>query len=250
MKAVGIVIALVVLIGAGVAWWVSTSLDREIATIIEETGTDLLGATVSVASVKTSLREGSAAINGLKIANPTGDGLSFSSKPAFELDEIAVGIDISALGDGPVPIKFVRVVAPRLNAELTASGLNLDVLRKGMGNDDGAVESNGENASGDDDEETQLRIDLFEFLEGSLEADTQAIGGDVRKVKLPAVRLTNLSGTSAEIGQQVLDVYLKKASKEVGVGRLEEEAKKQIDKAKKKAKKKAGDAARKLFGRE
>ncbi|MCP5043210.1 MAG: hypothetical protein GY944_19460, partial [bacterium] len=83
---------------------------------------------------------------------------------------------------------------------------------------------------------------------GSIRANTEAVGGDVRELKLPAVKLENLSGTPSEIGKQVLDVYLGKASKAVGAGRLEAEVGKHAKKVKKKVKKELGAAARSLLG--
>ncbi len=179
------------------------------------------------------------------------DGLDFSSAPAFELGEITVAIDIASLGDGPVPITLVRVLAPKLNAEVTSGGINFSELRDrlnavGSGDADaGEGTGAGESESG---EPTRLRIDEFEFAEGSIRANTEAVGGDIRELKLPAVKLQNLSGTPGEIGEQVLDVYLDEATKAVGAGQLEAKAKKQVKKAMKKARKKLGDAARSLLG--
>ncbi len=245
MKQFGIVLLIIVAICAGIAWWVTTSLDRTIARVIEEVGSDLLDSKVRVAGVETDLTAGRASIFGLTIANPTGEGIEFSKQPAFELDEITVAIDLSSLGEGPIPIEVVRVLAPRLNAEVTPGGINLSELRDRIGAGEPEEASAGDADTG---EPIQLRVDLFEFKKGSIRADTEAVGGDVRDLDLPTVKLENLSGTPAEIGKQVLDVYLAKATKAVGAGRLKAEANKQLDKVKKKAKKKLGAAARSLLG--
>ncbi|MDP6979360.1 MAG: hypothetical protein QF570_12280 [Myxococcota bacterium] len=252
MRAIGIILAIVIIMGAGIAWWVTTSLDRTLAETIEQVGSELLDTRLGVAGVETDLRAGRASIFGLEVANPEGDGLDFSSQPAFELGEITVAIDIASLGDGPIPITLVRVLAPKLNGEVTSSGINFNELRD-------RLNANGANAGAetgtegvDSGEPTRLRIDVFEFAEGSIQANTEAVGGDIRELKLPAVKLKNLSGTPGEIGQQVLDVYLDKATRAVGVGQLEAEARKQVKKqvkrAKKKAKKKLGKAASSLLG--
>ncbi len=245
MKAAGITIAVIVLIGVGIAWWVTTSLDRTIAQAIEEVGSDLLDSRLEVANVKTDLREGSASIFGLEVSNPEGEGLAFSNEPAFELGEITVAIDIAGLADGPIPITLVRVLAPRLNAEVTPGGINFLELRDRVNSGSSEPSSGGGSQSG---EPTQLRIDVFEFMEGSIRANTEAVGGDVRELKLPAVKLTNLSGTPSEIGKQVLDFYLGKAIKAMGAGRIEAEVDKQVKQVKKKAKKELGAAARSLLG--
>ncbi len=245
MKATGITIVVVVLIGLGIAWLVTTSLDRTIAQAIEEVGSDLLDSRLDVASVKTDLREGSASIFGLEVSNPEGDGLVFSSDPAFELGEITVAIDIAGLADGPIPITLVRVLAPRLNAEVTPGGINFLELRDRVNSGSAEPSSADDSQSG---EPTRLRIDAFEFMEGSIRANTEGVGGDVRELKLPAVKLTNLSGTPSEIGKQVLDFYLGKAIKAMGAGRIEAEVDKQVKQVKKKAKKELGAAARSLLG--
>jgi len=245
MKRVAIVLGVIVVVLAAGLWWTIASLDRLIAAAIEDVGSDLLGTAVRVERVETDLREGRASLFGLSIANPTGEDLAFSDTPAFSLGEISVDLDLERLTDGPIPIQLVRVLAPSASAEVTRQGINLDVLRKRLAASGSSDAAAGPEAGG---EATRLRIDRFEFEQGSLRVDSQALGGDVRTVELPSVRLTELEGTPSEIGRQVLDVYLGRAARAAGVGRLEAEAKERVQKELDKVEGKAGDALRSLLG--
>jgi hypothetical protein len=235
---IGVLAVLLVVAALGGFWWVTQRLDGTVAAAIEETGSQLLGVNVSVGGVDIDLAGGSARVNSIEVANPRGENLAFSSEPAFRLGEIVVAIDLEALDlenleTAPIPLTLVRVGAPAVNAEVTPAGINLEVLRSNLGEIDATPST-----------PVQLRIARFEFEDGSLRADTTAVGDEVRDVALPAVHLRNLSGSPEAIGERVLDAFLGAAVRQVARDRLSGEVEEQLDAVKEKA----ADALRSLLG--
>lgn len=241
-------VVLVALLAVG-AWYLLGSLDGFVEQAIEDTGSELLGTRVAVGAVEIDLGGGSATIRRLEIDNPTGEGLAFSKEPAITLEEITVAIDIDALsksqGEGPIPLLLVRVAEPKVNAEVTPGGINLEILRKNVSSAPTGAESESIDAAG---EPVRIRIDRFEFEKGLLKADTEAVGGNVNDVELPSMRLDKLGGsaglTPAELGKRVLDTFLGRAIRQVARDQLSGEVEKQLDSVREKA---AG-ALRSLLG--
>ena len=239
-RTAGILVVLLLAVVAVGVWWVTQRLDGEVAREIERTGSELLGVDVSVGGVELDLAGGAATVREIRVANPEGEGLSFSSEPAFSLGEITVAIDLEKLdlenlGTAPIPLTLVRVGAPVVNAEVTPGGINLDVLRRGL--------AKGEE-SPSDGSPTELRIARFEFDDGRLRADARAVGDELREVAMPSLRLRNLNGPPDVIGERVLDAFLGAAVRQVARDRLSGEVEERLDEAKEKA----ADALRSILG--
>ena len=80
---------------------------------VEEMGPKLTKSEVKLAKVDLSLASGEAALSGLKIGNPA----TFSTPHAFKLDNIAVKIDTSSIGQDTIVIKEILINAPNIIAE-------------------------------------------------------------------------------------------------------------------------------------
>lgn len=121
---VGLLLAVI----AGGLFYLFSSLDGIVKTVIERVGSDVAGTKVSVGGVALRLAEGKATLSGLTVANPPG----FSSEPAIRLGEVTIALDTSTLNHSPIVIKEVSVAAPAVALELGAGGSNLAVLRRNV----------------------------------------------------------------------------------------------------------------------
>ena len=232
-------LVLILVAAATGIWWVTQRLDGAVAAVIEDTASQLLGTSVSVGGVNVDLAAGSVTIEGLRVANPEGENLAFSDEPAFTLGEVTVAIDLERLDPAdfsaaPIPLTLVRVAQPKVNAEVSATGTNLDVLRRNVGSA----------GSPSDSSDLRLEIDRFEFSDGALRADTRAVGGEVREVELPTLRLRNLRGTPDEVGRRVLDAFLRAAVRQLARDQISNEVEERLDEVKEKA----ASALRSLLG--
>ena len=113
MKKLTIAVAAFLVVVAGLGWYFLSNLDRYVAKTIEVEGTRAMGTEVRVAEVSIRLRDGTASIGGLTIANPEG----YKHPYAFELNEISVEIDYDTL-----EVIRIHVREPKIVAE--AKGLN------------------------------------------------------------------------------------------------------------------------------
>ena len=210
--ALGLIAAIVVVVVA-VLLYVTASLDSLVKQGIETYGSRIAGVPVRVGSVEISLSSGRGTLRELSISNPEG----FSNGAALRLGEITLDIELSSLTQEPLVIQAVKILAPEVNAEVSASGsTNIDELRRNISAYAGTSSNErstteGGRAAADDAPPPRLRIDELTFADGKLAADTTALGGDVRALKLPPLRLSGLGGRNGQptdvIAKRVLDAY-------------------------------------------
>lgn len=204
---------LIILIAAVLAF-VLTRLDFIVKAAIEKYGSRAAGVSVRVESVKIRLREGSAAIRGLTLANPEG----FTDTYAFSLGETRAGIDIRSLTEDVNVIDEIRVLAPRVFVEINSEkSVNLNVIRKNL-----EASSKGKPAPGKKSKEgkqARLIIKRILFSDGSIQARIAAVKGKTLELRLPSIEMRNLGGkngaTPDELTRQIIGELCRRALAEV-----------------------------------
>jgi len=238
-------LAVLVVATAVAALWLYRSLDGIVERTIENVGSELLGSEVSVASVDVDLRGGRATVRGVEVANPRGEGLSFSGDPAIRVGEIAVSLDPASVAGGPIRLPEVRAAELFVNLEVMPTEVNLLVLQRNL--DRGRPEAADAAAGG---EPRRFRVGSFVFEEGTLRADASAVGREARELRLPSLRLAELGGargaTPGELGQRVLEALLARVLAQAAADRVSDLIDKELDQVKEKI----GDALRSFLGAE
>lgn len=190
----GIFVVLLLLVGGGL-YYVFTNLDALVERGIETAGSSAAGTAVEVDSVDVDLLAGSATIRGFTLANPSG----YSAGPMLSFDELGVVIDIASMSrdSGTISIASITSRNPHLLYETRDGVSNLDVVRERLASSPAEPESQGPG------QELQLKIGsiVIEGIGATVSSDLLPAPADV---ELGDVRLQNLSGTPAEIAQQVL----------------------------------------------
>jgi hypothetical protein len=121
-----VLIAVIVLAAAGVAWLVLTKGNEFVASAIETYGSAATGTSVSVGSVELALTQGRGDVKGLTIGNPP----TYSSSYFLKVDDITLTLDLGSLA-GRVPVVTEAVVeAAHLNAEQHGQATNLTDLER------------------------------------------------------------------------------------------------------------------------
>jgi hypothetical protein len=227
-------IVLIVVI-AGVAIFLYNSIDPIVKTAIERFGSDIMGTKVSVGSVDISLKSGRGTIRGLRVANPAG----FSAGNAFELGEVTIDIDIASLNKDPIVIEEIRIMEPRVRAELDErTRSNVGVIKDHVAAYQ-AGSARPESAKEDSGYEKHFVIREVAFADGKIAADATAVGGKKVDIALPPVRLTDVGGPRgappAAIGKAISMALISAAARAVSNevkaelrGRAEDEAKKKL----------------------
>ena len=218
-----VAVALALVAVGGLFYWLASSLDGIVEQTIEEVGSDLLGTRVDVGGVSIDLGEGRGTVRGLRIANPRGEGLDFSSAPAIALEEITLQIDLGSLAEPPFVLELVRVAQPEVNAELVGPKLNLEVLRGQLAG------SESEPSAEREGEPTRLSIRRFELEKGAIRFDSDAPDAEPQELVLPSFEMRNVGGTPGEIGTAIVSRLLRQAIAAVAAKRAQSEAEAWID---------------------
>jgi hypothetical protein len=200
---VGVIIVLLLVI----VWQVGSNLDKIVAGVIEDVGSDVLKTSVSVSGVEIDLKGAKAGIAGMTIANPKG----YSRANLFELEGISVDLDIKTV-----------------TQDNASGGSNMQTLLDNIesGASDGDVAAGGE--------AMKMIIDRFEFSGGLVKASSEMKPGEVMDIKLPAIKISGIGraqgGVTADvvaqkIGKELVSEIISAAAK-AGVNKALEEKKK------------------------
>ncbi len=247
-KTIFAIIVILMIAIAGAIFYVFSNLDAIVKAAIEEFGSDAVKTSVRVEKVAIRLTEGTAVINGLTVANPD----DFSLPHAFSLDEVAVSINLEKTNKEMIAIDVISIVAPQVFYEINAQRQgSLNILKENLGMGGGAsADAPAGSGTPAASEAAPVILDIarFEFRDASLHARVVPLQDKTYDLKLPALVLSNLSGTPEQMSRQVLDRLIDHAKKVIQVQGLDKElaeikarAQQRIDEEKAKLEQQADD---------
>lgn len=202
-KNILIVIGVVVLVVVVGFWQLVANLDGIVAGVIEDVGSDVLKTDVSVSGVSIDLKGGKASISGMTIANPDG----YSNVKLFEMEDIAVDLDLNSLSADVLVIESIRIQNPKINFEGKADGgSNMQTLMENINSS--ASESNSEGKG----EEVKMIINTFELSGAHVKAISEMKPGEPTEINLPAIKMSGIGkaqgGVTAEVVAQEITYEL------------------------------------------
>lgn len=222
MKKVFVGLAVLLVVLGAIVWRLYANLDVVVANIIKEVGAEVTRTSVAVSGVQLKLLDGRASVSGLKIANPAG----FSDSDIFDLEQIAVTLDVESLKGGPIVIDELVVAQPRVFYEINKDGVsNLSALKKNIQSyaATGAQTSAEQQpaATGSESQAVKLIIRKLTFAGGHLSATSTLAPERKLETDLPAFQLNNIGqsthgATGAQITGEVLDGLIKQATQAAG----------------------------------
>lgn len=215
-----LVLLLIVLAGAAL-YYLSTNLNGIVAGVIERQGSAATSTAVSVTGVDIRIREASAALSGLSIANPAG----FSGN-AIELNGFSIELDASTLTKDPIVVESITVDGARINLQQEGAQNNLkqilDALSSGGGSETSEAQGSGP------------KIIIEQFTLSGASASVSAPGLDeVQEVTLPTIVIRDIGratagATGAQVAQQILKPVIEKALTSAAVETAKDQAAKKI----------------------
>jgi len=217
MRKIIVAVAVLLALIAGGVFYLFSSLDGIVKSLVEKVGTEVVGSKVSLDKVTLSLADGKAAIAGLRVANPAG----YSDKPAISLGVIDVSIDKGSLTGSPIVIKEIRVAAPTISLEVGPQGTNLqalsDQIRARPTKSEATAEAKAEPAK--DKAPTKVVIDRLAIAQGKVELTAAAIPGlstggsaTLGEIVLTGIGRDSGGATAEQVARKVADAVLKAAS--------------------------------------
>jgi len=215
-------------------------IDSLVKQAIETYGSEATHTAVRVNKVNIQLKQASASISGLTVANPPG----FSAPNAFSLGQIATRLNVSKLSKDHIVIEEVQIQAPEVFYEINAEKkANLNLLKDNLSPAGKGTPAKTGTKTGP---QPVITINKFVFAGAALHAKLVPLKNKELDLKVPSFQLVNLSGTPEQISRQVLNQFIDHARDEIrkkGIDaeleKVKAQAREKVDAEKAKLKQKA-----------
>lgn len=223
MKKLFITLGLIMLVGAGLAWYfVSVRLDSMVESRLERAATASLGSHVEVGGVETNLRNGTLNVREISVANPPG----YRNPYAMRFNGVEASVDYDTL-----EIRRVVIDKPEFLIEELGGTTNFQQMLD-------ALEAGEDVVPAADSAKPEPEITIRHFRIDGARAGFESESNDrYTELNVDAIELHNLKGTPTELANQIGRAVLKELSSEAAIALLEAQARK-----------KAGDLGEKVSG--
>lgn len=193
----------------GSLWWLSNSLDTQVASAIRRYGSEITGVPIGLSQANMNPIDGKAALYGLVIGNPDG----FKAKQALSLGEISMTLDISSLATDVIRIKALTLIKPEITYEYASGTSNLDVLQRNI-----------ERSIGHNKQQTQpsksrkkLVIEHLYVKNATAHLSGELLTGKGVSVSIPDMHLQDIGRksegvTAGEVTKQILSSIVQQVS--------------------------------------
>lgn len=204
MALLGLFLAIV---AAGLYLWLANPLNGWVKAAIEEYGSEMTQARVSVSSVDLSPTDGKGALSGLTLGNPKG----FKTSHAFKAGHIALELEPGSLARDVVLIHKINVDAPYISYEKDGGITNFDAIQRNVEHYVGA----GKKAS-----KKEQKAETRMIIESLMIRNAKVNYNGLMDVKLPDIKLRNIGkkkggATSAEVANVIVAELNKKLAIEL-----------------------------------
>ncbi|MCC9624389.1 AsmA family protein [Thalassospira sp. MA62] len=214
MKKILIGLAVIILLVVAGLVYVYANLDNIVKATIEEAGTRVTLADVTVEGVKIETTQNTADISGLVIGNPEG----FQTDYAFSLGDISVRLDGSTLGSDTIRIIEIVVDAPSVTYELGNNSSNIATIQRNVQSfiqrvsgpsGAGGADSDDDGASESAADGTKVIIDDVYVRNGDVSVSASFLQGKKISTNLPEIHLSDVGkedngATPAEVAGKIL----------------------------------------------
>ena len=217
----GGVLVVLVLVVAGVLFFVASNLGDIVKKGVEEFGPRLTQSEVRLDQAEVEARSGRGALRGLFVGNPAG----FESPSIFELGEISLDVDITTLTSDTIVIREIVIAAPKVTYEIRPNGDNVSALRENVqralgGTEGGAGGGNGSSSEEASGAERKFVIENLYLRDGEVSVAASALPGQALggTLPLPDIHLTDLGKDDGGADPAVvLDKVIEAVTEQVGV---------------------------------
>lgn len=219
MRKAAWIVAVLLGVVAGAAFWAYESLDVIVKYALEHYGPQVTGVSFEVGEVRLSPRDGRGSVRRVDIGNPPG----FSAPRAARLGEISVWVDPGTVRAPIVVIHELTIEAPLITYERGDHGTNLDAIRKNIAN----YVARAQAASGDGDrkpsgQEVKHRfvVEKLAIRGGKVTMTNPALKGQGVTFDLPSIEMRDLGrsqggATASEIASAVADTLVSRIAQKL-----------------------------------
>ena len=218
------IVLVVVLLVAGLIFFLGSNLDNIVARLIEVKGSEATQTDVRVGAVELDVRGGSGRIANLTVANPE----NFSQEPAISFGEFSIRMDPMAVTEDPIVIREISVDGAEILLEQTTAGNNLRKLQEALGRQSTAEEPGAEGV--------QVIIERFALGESRLQVRVPQLDEN-REVTIPQVVVSDIGrasngATASEVAKQILEPVIRRALQSGAAAGVEDAVRDKVDETK------------------
>ena len=196
MKKILIGLLFVALIATLAAIFVAGNMDAYIADTIRLEGTAAVGTKVDVTEVKTNLKDGTAIISGLTVANPVG----YKGANALRIDSFSAEVDYESQ-----VVTQVLIQDPIINAELVGLQSNFQDLLDGM--------PDSEDEVGAEEDDKEITIQSLQLRKAKVNLSSDKLGQT--SFVMDDFVMSDLTGTVDEISEEITNALVTHVSDQV-----------------------------------
>jgi hypothetical protein len=212
MKKVFLTLGLIVLVGAGAAWYFLTyRLDSLIESRMERAATLAMGSHVEVGGVHTDIGGGSLSVREISVANPPG----FENPHAAKFTGVEAVVDYATLEIKRVIIDHPEFVIEERNGQ-TNFGRMLE-----------AIEANAPTGGAAGAPEPEIVIRHFRIAQTRAVFESHSFDR-FTDVEVDAIEMHNLRGTPTQLAEQIAREVVGELSSEANSALLKAEARKKL----------------------
>ena len=219
MRKAGWVVAVLLVLAAGAAFWAYESLDVIVKYALEHYGPQVTGVSFEVGEVRLSPSDGRGSVRRVDIGNPPG----FTAPRAARLGEISVWVDPATVRAPVVVIHELVVDAPLITYERSDRGTNLDAIQKNIA----SYVKRSQEASGPGDKKPsggevrhRFIVEKLVIRGGKVTMTNPGLKGQGVTFDLPAIEMHDLGrssggATASEIGSTVADTLVSRIAQKL-----------------------------------
>ncbi len=232
MRKLFMTLGLVMLLGAGAAWYfVNVRMDSMIESQLERVATTSLGNHVEVGGVETDLRKGTLSVREISVANPPG----YKNPYAMRFSEVEASVDYENR-----ELKRVIINNPEFLVEELGGTTNFQQMLD-------ALEAGESVLPPADPTKPEPEIVIRQFRIDGARAGFESTSLDrYTDLQVESIEMTDLQGTPTELANQIAKEVLRELSSEAAMALLEAQARKAAGDLGEQV----GDSLGKIFGKD
>lgn len=205
MKKILIGVGVVVVIIAGVLFYLTQNAPKIIQAVIEDQGSMVTQVPVKLSGVDLSISDLKAGLRGLTVGNPDG----FKTDQSISVGEVSVKISEDWSTD-IIVIEEVMIRAPEITYEIGSGGSNIDAIQSNVEKSTGGSDSTAGSSSGNDDAAgPKVVINNLYIIDGMINVSASFMDGQTLSTGLPDIHLQDIGkdsggATPAEVAEEVI----------------------------------------------
>jgi uncharacterized protein involved in outer membrane biogenesis len=214
MKKIGIALVIVIALIAGSLLWLRDNLDGLVRDAIEDYGSAMTKAKVSVGSVSIDVANGACVIREFEVGNPQG----FSTPYAFRVNELTLALDPASLTENAILVKKIEIQSPEVIYEKGERITNFDAIQKNIADYLGPSEQSSSDGK-------RLMVEEFKMQNAKAYASAAFMDGKTVDVDLPDLIMRDVGKkeggiTPGELGQRIADAMKKQLTGAISFDKL------------------------------